>query len=145
MKLSERAAYIKGLIDGLELDPKDKQTKVFRLIAELLGDMAEEIGELEQCYDDVCDQIDGIGEDLAGVEDIIYDEDYDGGIDYSQSGESSDLAYETTCPSCDTTISLSETSLNMGSIKCPNCGEVLEFDYDPDELDSDVPEQSAEE
>ncbi|MBR2175408.1 MAG: hypothetical protein IJ861_00490 [Clostridia bacterium] len=145
MKLSERAAYIKGLIDGLELDPKDKQTKVFRLIAELLGDMAEEIGELEQCYDDVCDQIDGIGEDLAGVEDIIYDEDYDGGIDYSKSGESSDLAYETTCPSCDTTISLSEASLNMGSIKCPNCGEVLEFDYDPDELDSDVPEQSAEE
>lgn len=137
MKLSERASYIKGLIDGLELDPTDKQTKVFKLIAELLGDMAEEIGELEQCYDDVCDQIDGIGEDLAGVEDVIYDEAYGDSFDCSNYTGSEETAYETVCPSCETTIGLTEDSLNMGSIKCPNCGEVLEFDYDPDELDGD--------
>ena len=53
MQLSEKAAYIKGLIDGLELDPTDKQTKIFKLIAELLSEMADEIKELEQCYDDV--------------------------------------------------------------------------------------------
>ena len=28
MKLTEKAAYIKGLLEGLELDPNDKQTKV---------------------------------------------------------------------------------------------------------------------
>ncbi len=137
MQLSERAAYIKGLIEGLELDPKDKQTKVFKLIAELLGDMAQEIKELEQCYDDVCDQVDGISEDLAGVEDIIYDEDYDSDdVNYSRSGTDDDLAYEVTCPTCENVVYLSENSLNMGSIKCPECGEVLEFDYSEDELDA---------
>ena len=39
MQLSEKAAYIKGLIDGLELDPTDKQTKIFKLIAELLSEV----------------------------------------------------------------------------------------------------------
>ena len=69
MQLSEKAAYVKRLIEGLELDPGDKQAKVFKNIAELLCEMTDEIRELEQCYDDVCDQVDGISEDLAGVED----------------------------------------------------------------------------
>ena len=143
MQLSEKAAYIKGLIDGLDLDPKDKRTKVFRLIAELLADMAEEVKELEQCYDDVCDQVDGISEDLAGVEDFIYDDDISDDFDYSDEEDESNLAYEVTCPSCNHTAYLSEDALNMGSIKCPECGEVLEFDYSEDELDD--PDESNEE
>ncbi len=146
MKLSERAAYIKGLIDGLEPDPKDKQMKVLKLIAELLGDMADEINELEQCYDDVCDQVDGIGEDLAGVEDAIYDgDDFQRGIDYGRSGSDDDLVYEVTCPTCEKVINLSETSFNAGCIKCPECGELIEFDYAPDELDPEENGESAEE
>ncbi len=141
MKLSEKAAYVKGLIDGLELDPRDKQTKVFRQIADLLVEMAEEIGDLEQCYDDVCDQIDGIGEDLAGVEDMLY-EDCGSMMDCCKAGNDDDLAYEATCPVCETVIGLSGDELNAGSIKCPKCGEMLEFDYDADELDSDDEEDS---
>ena len=57
MQLSEKAAYVKGLIEGLELDPKDKQTRVFKVIADLLCEMAEEIKDLGQCYDDVCDRL----------------------------------------------------------------------------------------
>lgn len=135
MQLSEKAAYIRGLIEGLDLDPKDKQTKIFKLIAELLGEMALEIKDLEQCYDDVCDQVDGISEDLAGVEDVIYDDNFKDGFDYSKCDDEDDLAYETVCPNCDRTIYLSEESLNAGSLKCPDCGEVLVFDYTEDELD----------
>ncbi len=139
MQLSEKAAYVKGLIDGLELDPTDKQTKVFKLIADLLGDMAQEIKDLEQCYDDVSDQIDGISEDLAGVEDIIYDE-YDDDDDYSfGSGDlNDDYSYEATCPTCGNIVYISEDSLNEGGITCPECGETREFDYSEDELDADV-------
>ena len=144
MQLSERAAYISGLIEGLELDPKDKQTKVFKLIAELLCDMAEEIKDLEQSYDDVCDQVDGIGEDLAGVEDLLNNEEYEGGLHYSKSGSDSDLQYETTCPSCETVINIGEEVLNAGTIKCPSCGEILKFDYEEDELDDDEDESEEE-
>ncbi len=147
MQLSEKAAYIKGLIDGLDLDPKDKQAKILRLMADLLGEMALEIKDLEQCYDDVCDQVDGISEDLAGVEDVIYDEGTDCGFNYSKPDEYDNLEYEVTCPECGKTICLSEESLNQGSLKCPECGEVLVFDYSEDELDdtADTEETSEEE
>lgn len=137
MKLSEKAAYIRGLIEGLELDPKDKQTKVFRLIGDFLAEMADEIGDLEQCYDDVCDQLDGIGEDLAGVEDVIYN---DGGYvcETGKSGDEMDMEYETTCPSCQHVIGLKADDLKLGTLKCPECGELLEFDFDPDELDDET-------
>lgn len=137
MQLSEKAAYVKGLIDGLELDPTDKQTKVFKLIAELLGDIAQEIKDLEQCYDDVSDQIDGISEDLAGVEDIIYDDDDDDVYSFGPDGMNEEYNYEVTCPTCGNIIYLSEDSLNDGSIACPECGEKLEFDYSEDELDAE--------
>ncbi len=135
MQLSEKAAYIKGLIEGLELDPTDKQTKIFKLIAEFLAEVADEVKELEQCYDDVCDQVDGISEDLSGVEDLLYDEDFMDDLTYSDSDFEDDLAYEVTCPNCGNITYLSENSLNEGVIKCPECNEIFEFDYSEDELD----------
>ena len=60
MKITEKAAYIKGLAEGLELDPKDKLTKVVKSLIDLVQEMSETITELEQCYDDVCDQIDAL-------------------------------------------------------------------------------------
>ncbi len=140
MQLSEKAAYIKGLIDGLELDPTDKQTKVFKLIAELLSDMADEVRELEQCYDDVCDQVDGISEDLSGVEDLLYDEDFTDDLTYSDS-DGQDMAYEVTCPNCGRVTYINEDALNDGVIKCPECHEILEFDYNEDELDESEEEE----
>ena len=142
MQLSEKAAYVKGLIEGLGLDPKDKQTRVFKTISDLLCEMAEEIKELEQCYDDVCDQVDGISEDLAGVEDILSSDSYES-ISYDETESDDGMAYEVTCPTCDKTTYLSEDSLNSGVIKCPSCGEVLELGYVEDELD-DTDESDAE-
>ena len=54
MNITEKAAYIKGLAEGLELDPKDKNTKVLKALIDLVQEMAEEVSDLEQCYDDVC-------------------------------------------------------------------------------------------
>lgn len=135
MKITEKAAYIKGLLEGLELDPQDKQTKVLKALVDLVNEMAEEVSELEQCYDDVCDQIDAIDEDLSGVEDLLYEDFEDDESCNCGSCGSDDTAYEVTCPTCGMTIGLDEDSLNDGGITCPGCGENLEFDYDEDELD----------
>lgn len=151
MKLTEKAAYIKGLAEGLELDPNDKQTKVLKALIDLVNEMAEEVSELEQCYDDVCDQIDALDEDLAGVEDLIYesedDEDEDDDYTCCNCGEDGDAAYEVTCPTCGKVIGLSEDDLGEGGMTCPGCGETLEFDYDEDELDDaeDAEDASEEE
>lgn len=147
MKITEKASYVKGLVDGLELDPQDKQTKVLKALVDLVNEMADEIAQLEQCYDDVCDQVDALDEDLSGVEDLLYDEyeddEDDCGCDYCT--EKDDMAYEVTCPTCGTTIGLNEDSLNDGGINCPNCGETLEFDYDEDELDDKTEETGSDE
>ena len=39
MNVSEKAAYIKGLVDGLELDGTTKEGKVLAAIIDLLGDI----------------------------------------------------------------------------------------------------------
>ncbi len=145
MQLSEKAAYVKGLIEGLELDPKDKQTRVFKVIADLLCEMAEEIKDLGQCYDDVCDQVDGISVDLAGVEDLIGENTF-GSVSYDNDAAlDSEMAYEVTCPTCNETTYLNENSLNSGVIKCPSCGEILELGYVEDELDGADDKSEAEE
>ncbi len=146
MKLTEKAAYIKGLAEGLELDPKDKLTKVVKALIDLTQEMSEMIAELEQCYDDVCDQIDALDEDLAGVEDLLSEED-DKGDDMAVCGcgcQSEEAAYEVTCPTCQTVIGLTEEDISKDGMTCPTCGETLEFDYDEDELD-DTDESVAEE
>jgi len=138
MKITEKASYIKGLIDGLELDPKDKQTKIIKALVELVNEMAEELCDLEQCYDDVCDQIDALDDNLAGVEDLLsedlYDDYEDECSDCGICGDD-DAVYEVTCPTCNTTIGLDEDDLSEGGMTCPNCGETLAFDYEEDELD----------
>lgn len=150
MELIKKAAYIKGLVDGLELDPNDKQTKIINALVELVNDMASEISDLNQCYDDVCDQIDALDEDLSGVEDAIYDvldEDYEdddlSSCDCSACNPSDDdMIYEVVCPVCEETINLGEETLLKGGITCPKCGEILEFDYDSDELDENTDDKT---
>lgn len=41
--------------------------------------------------------------------------------------------YEITCPGCDYTFTIDDEVLSLGSINCPSCGGVLEFDLDSGE------------
>ncbi len=137
MDISEKAAYVKGLFDGMELDMNDRQNKVLKALIDLVNEMAEEVEQLNQSYDDVCDQIDAIDEDLSNIEDFLNDEEEedDEYCDCGFCGGNEDTAYEVTCPTCGTTIGLDEDSLNEGSMRCPQCDELLEFDYNEDEAD----------
>ena len=49
MTLNERAAYIKGAIDGMKLDCETNEGKVISLLSELVSDMAAKITELQEC------------------------------------------------------------------------------------------------
>ena len=51
-----------------------------------------------------------------------------------------DLSAQVTCGACGKKINVSEDVLLEGEITCPNCGEVLEFDFSDlfDEEDDDV-------
>ncbi len=139
MSNTERAAYLRGLTEGLELDDTKKETKVIKALVDLVEDLAISIKELEEAHNDLADQVDEIDEDLASVEEDLYedDEDEDPCEDCEEEScenceyfDEDDCYYEVTCPSCGETICLNEQMIEDGSIDCPNCGEKLEFDLD---------------
>lgn len=138
MDIREKAAYVKGLLDGLELDKNDKQTKLLTAVVALLQDMAEDISDLEQSYDDVCDQYDALDETVSEIAEYCFDDE-----DFDDDGEDSDednVEYEFTCPTCGKTSYIDEESFNFGGMTCPNCGETLEFDFSDDEDGTSEPE-----
>ena len=131
MDICEKIAYIKGLTAGLELDETTKEGKILAAVIDLLGDITEEICDIEDACDDMSEQIDAVDEDLSNVEDIVYgDDECDDDCDCCDD-EDDDL-YEIECPACHDTIYLDESMLEDEGMKCPNCGTELEFDFDCD-------------
>lgn len=136
MNITEKAAYIKGLADGLSLDPAKPETKLMNAIIELLDDIAADVKDLEEVYDELSDQVEEIDEDLADVEEELYGDDdddcdcCDDDEDYDEFYEDEENPfYEVTCGKCGQKLSVAEDVLLEGEIECPNCGELLEFDF----------------
>ena len=132
MNLTEKAAYIKGLVEGLNLDESTKEGKVIKAIVDLLDDITLSVSDLEDSVAEIGEQVDAIDEDLEELEDDYYS--------FDEDDEDEDL-YEVVCPSCGDTICLDEDMLEHGSIECPNCGETLEFDLDECECEECTTEE----
>ena len=73
MTNSEKAAYIRGLMEGMDLDPNAKETKLFNAIVDLLDDLSLSVEEMEDAYDELSGQVDEIDEDLGELEEEFYD------------------------------------------------------------------------
>ena len=138
MNITEKIAYIKGLAEGLGLDDSKPEVKVINAIVDLLDDIAYDLTDMEELYDDLSEQVDEIDQDLAEVESELYDdececdddecccEDDDDDFDFDDEEEE---FYEVTCGACGQKLNVSEDVLLEGAIECPNCGELLEFDF----------------
>lgn len=121
MDISEKVAYLKGLIDGLGFDDSSKESKVILAMVDILDDLALAVADIEDGMELMSDQIDEMEDDYTGYD---FDDDCDDDGDFD--GE----LYEVTCPSCSETTCIDEDMLDEGEIYCPNCGELLEFDLD---------------
>ena len=124
MTASEKVAYLKGLAEGLDIDKKSKEGKLFAAIIDTLEELAGDIADLESNAWDLGEAIDQVSDDLEDLEDYVYDDD-DG--ECCCCGDEP-VFYEVTCPACGNTITIDEDVLDLGAIECPNCGETLEFD-----------------
>lgn len=135
MTVVEKAAYLKGLSEGLGLEPDSKEGKLWKVVTELLMDMAHEIEDLQESNMDCVDALDEVTQELSYMEDLVCDldspEDFE---DYDEDEDDDEIVYDVTCPSCGKDITMDEETLESGSILCPGCGELLEFDL---KLDSD--------
>lgn len=138
MKLCEKVSYLKGLMEGLELDETTKEGKVIAVMADILQDMALSAEDMQDQIDEIVEVVDTIDEDLGMVERDFYEIDDDCCCDDDDCDcyDDDDELYEVVCPSCGDTICLNEGMLEEGSMTCPGCGELLEFDFeDEDEIE----------
>ncbi len=134
MDICEKIAYIKGLAEGLSLDDTTKEGKILNAIIDLLGDITEEICEIEDGCDELMEQLDAVDEDLSSLEDIVYEDgcDCDDDCDCDCGCDEEDEVYEIECPACNDVIYLDADMLAEEGMVCPNCGTYLEFDFDLD-------------
>ena len=130
MTAYEKAAYLKGLADGINFGEQKDCEKLLRAIIDTIGDLAEVIDDIDEDLNEIVDQLDAVDTDLADLEDYVYEcgEDWD---DDCCCGDDDEL-YEIDCPACGEVITIDGDILDEGSMKCPACGELLEFDFDCD-------------
>lgn len=148
MTISEKSAYLKGLMDGLKLNTESDEGKMIAAIVDLLDDVTHRLTDVEETTIAISDELDEIEEDLDAIEDYILDEededddddDDDDYYDFSEDdddeeeddeegfdfGDEDTTIYEVEC-ACGNIIDFDEDTLEEGSIVCPNCGETLEF------------------
>ena len=136
MDINEKVAYLKGLLEGMELDTTKKEGKLFAAILDVLEDIAFELEDIQDQVDEVMDGLDAVSDDLEDVEDLLFDEEDDEDEDddeeeyYEDELDEDEDCYATTCPTCEESIYFDESILEEGEVICPNCGEKLEFDLD---------------
>ena len=149
MTLSEKSAYLKGLMEGMKLSTETDEGKMIAAIVELLGDVTKTLGDVQETTIAISDELDEIEDDLDAIEDFIMsmdedefddeefeddDEDFDfedleEGFDF---GDEETTIYEVSC-ACGEVIAFDEETLEEGSIICENCGEKLEFSFDDED------------
>ena len=147
MTISEKAAYLKGMMDGMALNTDSNEGKMIAAIVDLLGDMGKRITDIEDTTIAISYELDEIEEDLDAIEDFIMDEedyddedfdddfddeddeDYEEGFEF---GDEDTTIYEVEC-ACGEVIDFDEETLEKGSITCPKCGETLEFSVEEDD------------
>lgn len=151
MTISEKSAYLKGLMDGLRLNTETDEGKMIAAIVDLLGDVTKKVADIEDTTIAISDELDEIEEDLDAIEDYILDEEDDyeddfeddddedfGGDpdDYEEEGfdfgDEDTTVYEVEC-ACGNVINFDESILESGSIICDKCGEKLEFTFDDED------------
>jgi DNA-directed RNA polymerase subunit RPC12/RpoP len=126
MTLTEKSAYIKGLMDGLDLDADKKEVKVIKALVDLVEDLTLTVTDLDEDVDQVYDELDAIDEDITDLEDVVYGDEDDECCDCHDEDE----MYEITCPACGETVCVDEDLLLSEDLACPACGEKFEVDFD---------------
>ena len=162
MSMMEKAMYLKGLCDGVELDKTTKEGKLINALMEIVVEMAEEMDDMQAEICELKEYCEELDEDLGDVEEVLLDlddEDYeddedddeDLDIDYECDGdcascdfdcgfdeddfldEEEDEYFEVVCPACGDVINFDST-IDPENLLCPNCGEKFECIVDEDDL-----------
>ena len=72
--INDRVAYLKGLAEGMKLTDETNEGKLLLKMLDAMQDMAEEITALRKDHDELDEYVESIDDDLADMEEYLYDE-----------------------------------------------------------------------
>lgn len=126
--MREKVSYLKGLAEGLNVDPNTSEGKLFKTIIGVLDDLALVVDDIVESQEEMSEQIDAIDEDLAEVENLIFDEEDECDCDC----DCDDTCYtRVKCPRCNEEIEFDACLLEDGdTIQCPNCKEEIDIELE---------------
>ena len=140
MGITENAAYLKGLAEGMNIDKESNEGKLIVKMLDVISEMSERINTLEILNEDLYEYMEQMAEDIVAIEDDLYledEDDLDEYEDYSDLNDDDDdfsfdddeEYYEVECPSFGEKICFTE-ELDTENMVCPACGNkigALEF------------------
>ena len=137
MTTSEKVAYLKGLAEGMGIQEDNGQGKLFKVIIDILEDLALDLADTKDSLVDLTDGMEDLSDDLAELEDEFYDcliddededdeeEDEDEDEEYDEDEEP--VFYSVECPGCGYKLTVDEDILDQGTFECPECGEIIDL------------------
>ena len=158
MTISEKVAYLKGMMEGMELDTEKGNGKLLAKIVEILDEMALEIEDISEETVQLRDYCDELDSDLGDVEEYLLEEaegedfdecegcegcdGYDADEDEDEDFEDDDDDFdddedddseiiEAMCPECGEEIFF-DLNIDPSDIICPSCGKHVSFVCDGD-------------
>ena len=120
-ELLNRAAYLKGLADGMKLDKEKDETKLVLAIIDFLSDAADQIDAIDNEQGFIADQLDDLEDEIDVIGNEVFDE-------FGEYDEDDQL--EVSCSGCGEELIVSATDLMEGEVYCPTCGAEIELDFD---------------
>ena len=120
-KISEKVAYLDGLMEGLDLEDV-KLKKLSAAVIDALDEIAEEISDHEDAIAEIDESLDEVYDAMDDYDEILFGED-----DEDEEEEDDDF-FEVVCPNCGETVYFDEDMLdNPEGLLCPNCNETIDL------------------
>jgi len=125
MNSSERVAYLKGLLDGMNLNADDNQVKLIRAIVDTLGVMCEEFEMVAEETMELGETLDDLEEEVTTIARLLYEEVF--GDEFE---DDEDKMVEVECPVCGEEFYMDVLEAIAGDVECPECGAEIEVELD---------------
>lgn len=118
--LSKKVEYLKGLADGMNLKEEKQDQKFLLKILEVLEQVAADVEELQEVTDEINEYLENIDEDLAMLEEVVFEDDEE--FDPDEMDMDDDVDGD-----------------SVVEYECPHCGyktrfDITDFDFDEDYL-----------
>ena len=119
--LTARAAYLKGLAEGMKLDTGTDEKKLLMAVIGVLEDYAKEIDGIDATCGFMSDSIADIEDEIDFLGSAVFH-----GEHAHMHGGKDDVQVK--CPNCGEDIVVSIDEVEEDEVVCPNCGAEIELD-----------------